>query len=39
MPNHLSWWGVGTTLGSSNFGQITSATDPRSLQLGLRLRF
>lgn len=38
-PNHLSWWGVGTTLGNSNFGQITSATDPRSLQLGLRMTF
>jgi hypothetical protein len=38
-PNHLSWWGVGSTYGASNFGQITSATDPRSLQLGLRLTF
>lgn len=38
-PNHLSWWGVGTTLGNSNFGQITSASDPRSLQLGLRMTF
>jgi hypothetical protein len=38
-PNHMSWWGVGTTLGSSNFGQITSGTDPRSLQLGLRMQF
>ena len=38
-PNHLSWWGVGTTYGSSNFGQITSATDPRTLQFGLRLSF
>jgi outer membrane receptor protein involved in Fe transport len=39
MPNHLSWWGVGTTFGASNFGQITSATDPRTIQLGLRLSF
>jgi hypothetical protein len=38
-PNHLSWWGVGTTFGSANFGQITSATDPRTLQFGLRLGF
>ena len=38
-PNHLSWFGVGTTLGSANFGQITSATDPRSLQFALRLSF
>lgn len=39
VPNHLSWVGVGNTLGNSNFGQITSATDPRSLQFGLRLDF
>jgi hypothetical protein len=38
-PNHLSWWGVGTTFGATNFGQITNATDPRTLQLGLRLTF
>jgi hypothetical protein len=38
-PNHLSWWGVGTTFGSSNLGHITSATDPRTLQFGLRLGF
>ena len=38
-PNHLSWFGVGTTLGSANFGQITTATDPRSMQFGLRLEF
>ena len=38
-PNHLSWWDVGSTFGNSNFGQVTSATDPRTLQLGLRLTF
>lgn len=38
-PHHFSWIGVGTTLGAANFGQITSATDPRSLQFGLRLDF
>ena len=38
-PNHLSWQGVGNTLGNANFGQITSATDPRTLQFGLRLDF
>jgi hypothetical protein len=27
------------TLGNANFGQITSATDPRTLQFGLRLGF
>jgi hypothetical protein len=39
MPNHISWWGVGTALGNANFGQITSGTDPRTLQLGLRMTF
>ena len=39
IPNHLSWWGVGTTFGNSNFGQITSATDPRTMQFGLRMGF
>jgi hypothetical protein len=38
-PNHLSWWGVANTMGASNFGQITSATDPRTMQFGLRLSF
>jgi hypothetical protein len=38
-PNHMSWWGVAATLGASNFGQITSATDPRTMQFGLRLNF
>jgi hypothetical protein len=38
-PNHLSWWDVGVTMGSSNFGQVTAATDPRTLQFGLRLTF
>jgi hypothetical protein len=39
VPNHLSWWGVANTLGASNFGQITSATDPRTMQFGLRFGF
>lgn len=38
-PNHLSWWGVASTFGASNFGQITSATDPRTMQFGLRFGF
>ena len=38
-PHHFSWLGVGTTVGAGNFGQITSASDPRSLQFGLRLDF
>ena len=38
-PNHLSYTSVSTTVGSSNFGQVTGATDPRTLQLALRLSF
>jgi hypothetical protein len=38
-PNHLSYTTVSTTVGSSNFGQVTAATDPRTLQLALRLSF
>ncbi|MBV8904384.1 MAG: hypothetical protein JOZ22_12175, partial [Acidobacteriia bacterium] len=38
-PNHLSYTALSTTVGSSNFGQVTGATDPRTLQLALRLSF
>lgn len=38
-PNHLSWFSVGTTYGNSNFGQITAATDPRTMQFGIRMGF
>ncbi|HXR74547.1 MAG TPA: carboxypeptidase regulatory-like domain-containing protein [Bryobacteraceae bacterium] len=38
-PNHLSYATVATTLGSSNFGQVTGATDPRTLEFALRVRF
>ena len=38
-PNHLSYTTVSTTVGSSNFGQVTAATDPRTLQLALRISF
>ena len=31
--------GLGNNFGSSNFGQITGAYDPRELQLGLKLKF
>jgi len=31
--HHFSWLGVRTTLGAGNFGQTTSASDPRSLHL------
>lgn len=38
-PHHFSYFGVATTVGASNFGQVTSATDPRTFQFGLRLQF
>jgi len=31
--------GISTNLGASNFGQVTSAFDPRTLQLGAKLIF
>ncbi|MEO7142716.1 MAG: carboxypeptidase regulatory-like domain-containing protein, partial [Bryobacteraceae bacterium] len=38
-PNHLSYSSISTTVGSSNFGQVTGATDPRTLEFALRLSF
>lgn len=37
--NNSQWASVGTTVGSSTFGQVLSARDPRITQLGLRLTF
>lgn len=37
--NHPSFWAVGTTVGTSSFGQVTQASDPRILQLSVRLQF
>ncbi len=37
--NHTQWAGVSTVVGAANFGQITSARDPRITQLALRLIF
>jgi hypothetical protein len=37
--NHSQFSGVGTTLNSSTFGQVTSARNPRVSQLALRLVF
>ena len=42
-PNHLSYFGVNggsvNTTAPPNFGQISSATDPRILQFSLRISF
>ncbi len=38
-PNHFSYFGVATTVGAANFGQVTSANDPRTLQFGMRFGF
>ncbi len=38
-PNHLSYTSISTSVGSTNFGQVTGATDPRTLQLALRVSF
>lgn len=42
-PNHLSYFGVNTGSFSatppSSFGQVSSTTDPRTLQLALRINF
>ena len=37
--NHTNWSGVGTSLGSGNYAQITSARDPRKMQMSLRLTY
>jgi len=38
-PNHLSYTGISSTVTSATFGQITGATDPRTLEFALRLSY
>ncbi len=38
-PNHFSYTTISPTVGAANFGQATAATDPRTLQLALKLNF
>lgn len=38
-PNHMSFFNVANQMGASNFGQITGATDPRTMEFVLRLHF
>jgi len=37
--NHTNYSAVGTAIGATNFGQITSTREPRRIQLGLKLGF
>ncbi len=37
--NHTNWSSISATLGSTTFGQITAARDPRIVQLGLKLNY
>jgi len=37
--NHTNFNGIGTTYGASNFGQATSAADPRIVEFALRYHF
>ncbi|MGB2672002.1 MAG: carboxypeptidase regulatory-like domain-containing protein [Candidatus Acidiferrum sp.] len=37
--NHTQFNGIGTTFSNSNFGQVTSAFDPRIFQLGGKIYF
>lgn len=37
--NRTNLSGVSAALGSANYGQVTSARDPRSIQIGLKMEF
>jgi hypothetical protein len=37
--NHPNWSGVGTTVGSSTFGQVTGARGMRSMTARLNINF
>jgi hypothetical protein len=37
--NHTNFSSVSTTLGNGNFGQVTSALDPRIIEFSLRLQY
>ena len=37
--NHVQWNAVDSGFSSGTFGRVTGATDPRTLQLGLKLYF
>ena len=37
--NHTNFQGISTSLGATNYGQVTSARDPRRVQLGAKASF
>jgi len=37
--NHTNYTTLNTTFGSSAFGRVTGARDPRIVQLGAKIRF
>ena len=37
--NHTNFSGVGTTFGSTTYGRVTSALEPRQIQFGVKLNF
>ena len=37
--NHTNWASIGAALGSSTFGQVTAARDPRIVSLALKLSY
>ncbi|MGA9672854.1 MAG: TonB-dependent receptor [Terracidiphilus sp.] len=37
--NHPNFWGVGTTMGSTSFGTVTTDHEPRLLQMGGKVTF
>jgi hypothetical protein len=37
--NHTNFLGISTGLGTTNFGQVTSAREPRRIQIGMKLSF
>jgi hypothetical protein len=37
--NHTNFSGVDSGLGDANFGQVTSAHEPRRIQIGAKLNF
>jgi hypothetical protein len=37
--NHTNFQGVSTALGATNYGQVTSAREPRRIQVAAKLIF